>query len=141
MLRILQTLIVALLLMPIALIAKPTKPPTQPEAKAAPTIPTIPAITNWGYCVQKGKEFKLTGDLEWSAEGKFTDDGRVFILWLELETGEMAHSVYVASSVEGKLQLQGTWAYVQESELKDGVLFGNIREDVVHQVDSLELPD
>ncbi len=82
--------------------------------------PALPEqiATNYGTMIVINGSITLNGHQHWSGIGKLRDDGKVQILWTELETQRPAISVYTIK--EGKMI--GTWGYADEVQIVNGGL-------------------
>ena len=109
-----------------------TKPKEQPKKAERPQLPMLPINTNWGKLTQSGREFRLTGHPIWEGVGRIREDGRVFILWTLLSTGDPCPGVY--DWQEG--ELRGYWGFSGDVQINArGEIEGAVVRDVTHAVD------
>src|SRR5215475_8992565 len=92
-----------------------------PVRPGKPGVPDISGETNWGTVAQKGRQVTLLGHPNWSAAGQWRDDGKLYLVWVQLSTGQTAPALYEAKDglVRGRWGWSGA-AWVGE----DGELAG-----------------
>lgn len=136
--RTLFTILAALLIASVAdTKPAPDKPPPKVPPKktdSPPPLPVLPANTNWGKLTQSGRDFQLKGHPVWEGVGRIREDGRVFILWTLLSSGDPCPGVYDWQDGE----LRGHWGFADNVQITpQGEIVGSIQQDRTHAV---ELP-
>ncbi len=114
--------------------------PDRPKGKVPPkkVEPVLTFTTQYGEMIQVGQALIIEGP-HWTARGNIRDDGSIYLLWTERNTGRLAPSVY---HLRGN-QPVGLWGYAPEAFLRDdGTMAGECREDrLIRVVPAVPEPD
>ncbi len=137
--RTFQILFIALLcLSPV--VAKPTKPMVAKavEVPKAKTLPHLEGPSNWGHVthIKGSRSFSLHGHPLWDGEGVIREsDGKVVVIWTNLNSMEIGPGVYEIVIVEGVPEMHGEWGYTGNVQIDDkGNIGGATSRDRVFRV-------
>lgn len=129
--------IIACLVASIALLsAQATEPvrPRKPEAPSAPApkrLPDLDFTCQFGKIAQSGNALQISGHPGWSALGEIRADGKIFLLWTRLGTGEPCPGLYVWNGSE----LNGFWGQGGAARIdEEGNLIGSLNAERLHKI-------
>lgn len=101
-------------------------------------VPVLPPETNWGKIEQVERNFTIKGNARWEGVGRVRDDGRVFILWTLLDTGEPYPGVYEFK--DGSLVgFYGHWSTAKVE--KDGTITGSVSAETIYPSEAPPVED
>ncbi len=102
-------------------------PAREENAKA----PDLNMESNWGTVKQDGPNIAIGGHAHWTASGEIRKDGKVYLMWQTVASGEFAPALYEVK--DGAMV--GKWGWLKDVEFDDdGNITGELCDDTISKV-------